>query len=383
VSATSKYELPELPQPLYSEPSSYWINNVARGHLEASTRKLKEFGLNGLIGRGGSARAASERLHSFQVDSDTKRKIITLSQDAHPYTYWSKARAVYDVHPQMTRSLMSMRSTTKIPASIFRRLRHPNPFFVTPAATPVTHSDGLPGRILGFYVTGAYSPRYEMTSKMKEVEIVSGTPLANESVLFDTHDDTANALHAMVLSEVHDKNETKVVDLDWCHLTMPMMGEFSVDGLVKEIINSGFAWSPDMAHERRKEAEHPYVEAMAHAVVSHLIYAVSRTSEISEGKNDRPPAKQKKGSQKEPKPAKVHQVGYRTGAAIADMLRRPRQQYDGEPTGRRKAAHVRAAHPHLYRVGLGRQDVELKFLGPIPVNVDLDDGGTTMHPMGY
>ncbi|MBD3004745.1 hypothetical protein [Streptomyces sp. 5-10] len=381
--AKKAYGLPELPQPLHANPSSYWINDLARNYLEAGTQKIKEFGLGGLIGKG-DAREAQDCLRSFNVDDGTKRQILTIAQDAYPFALWHKNRVVYDVHPQMTRSLMSMRSTTKIPASIFERLRHPNPFFVIPAATPVTHADGLPGRIIGFYVTGACSPRYEPTAKMQQMEIIGRAPLANESVLYDTHDATPNALHAMVLSEVHDANQTEVADLDWCHLTLPMTGEFSVNGLVEEIIRSGFAWSPDMRGQFREEAQFPYMETMARTVVSHLVYAVSRTSEVSEGKNDRPPVKQKKGGPKQPKPAKVHQVGYRTGAAIADTLRKAREGEPGASTGRRMPAHIRAAHPHLYRVGLGRQDVELKFLDPIPVNVDRDDGDTTtMHPMGY
>jgi hypothetical protein len=91
-----------------------------------------------------------------------------------------------------------------------------------------------------------------------------------------------------------------------------------------------------------------------------------------------------KGGAKPRKPAKMHQVGYRTGARIEDIVRRIAQQRAaGVATGVRLPPHIRAAHAHLYWVGPGRKEIDIKFLDPIPVNLKDDDGSTaTVHPMG-
>jgi hypothetical protein len=43
---------------------------------------------------------------------------------------------------------------------------------------------------------------------------------------------------------------------------------------------------------------------------------------------------------------------------------------------------MRSAHLHIYRVGEGRREIDVKWLDPIPVNAAKDDGVTiTSHPM--
>jgi hypothetical protein len=77
----------------------------------------------------------------------------------------------------------------------------------------------------------------------------------------------------------------------------------------------------------------------------------------------------------------MRRMGWRVGAAIEDTTRRlVQEEADHAATGRKMTPHIRSAHLHLYRVGPGRQEIEMKWLDPIPVNAGADDGKTvTRH----
>ena len=70
-----------------------------------------------------------------------------------------------------------------------------------------------------------------------------------------------------------------------------------------------------------------------------------------------------------------HPVALRMGAALDLARARAKQEPSGgEGGGRRVAPHVRRAHWHTYRYGPGRAQRKLKWLPPIPVNLeDLKD----------
>lgn len=369
-----------FPFPPQAEPSSTSIVKLIRQHLDDAAFTLKRLKLTGLMGTG-SAQEAYARLEKLPLSSSDKHKVQVAASDLYPYSFWSKNRVAYDVHPQMTKSLVEMKSQTTIPGQTLRKLRHPNPLFVLPAAVPVTHADSHPGRLIAFFVTGGISPRYPLTAAAEAELPKEGMP-TNGSLLTDTHDADANCLRVVAISEVHSLDGTEVIDMDWTHLTVPIESDFTLDGLIERTLNDGFVWSTDMQGEIKEDAHRTYLMTLARTVVSHLLYATSRTSEIDKGVNDRPPVRGK-GAAKAPKPAKMHPVGFRMGAAIADSLRRAEERKaSGVPTGRTLAPHIRSAHLHLYRVGPGRSEVELKWLDPVPVNVDKDDGTTvTLHPM--
>ena len=382
-------EFPKINVPA-RELSTPLIGDLLQQYMQACEGKLKEFRLHSLVSMKPDVEASKQAAHRLRniPDPELQRLIADTTRDVFPYVHWKQAREIYDVHPSMTRSFASMSSKTVIPGSVLRRLRHPNPLFITTAGTPVTHIDGHPGRILGFFITGGFSNGYPPADP-KESRVIkdwSGTAAARRAaVLLDTHDPHANVLHAVIASEVLSADRSQVLDLDMCHITLPMTAEFSLDGLVKEIAEDGFRWAQGMRKPQEGELDE-YLSVMARVVLTHLLYACSRTSEISEGKNDRPPVQRKKDSKGLPvqKPAKVHQMGYRTGAKIENNMRQLREQRAaGVPTGMKQPPHIRAAHPHLYRVGPGRAEVEIKFLDPIPVNMKDHDGVTaTIHPMG-
>lgn len=112
-------------------------------------------------------------------------------------------------------------------------------------------------------------------------------------------------------------------------------------------------------------------------LLSLLLYLCAEESEIGDGQA-RPamprPRRTKRGWRLFPadKPTQWD-VGVRLGAALR---RAYRQQETGQPeidpaTGRtRPRAHIRRAHWHTYRHGPGRELARLRWLPPIPVNVD-------------
>lgn len=117
-------------------------------------------------------------------------------------------------------------------------------------------------------------------------------------------------------------------------------------------------------------------------LISLLLYICSTNAEIG-GESRRPerprPKKTKKGWRLFPadKPTSWD-VGIRIGAAL-------RRGYEstgsGDGTHASPRPHIRRAHWHTYRVGPGREQSQLKWLPPIPVNVDDADLPIVVRPV--
>jgi hypothetical protein len=309
-----------------------------------------------------------------------KRRLKNMGADLRPYLLWEKHRQTYEPHPAMTAELVKLKADVTIPAGVFHRLIHPNPWFLfTDDAPTVIHADGRQGRLMGAIVTGALSPRYRNDGSRG---IPADMPQGG-AILMDTHDEDANALHALVFSEVWTEDGTAIEQYDMCHLTIPTVGTFTLEELVDQVVDSGFAWTADLKAKAPQDRQRAYLKTCARAAVAHLLYASSRTVEIeTKPRAIRPPVKRKPGEPKMPKSPRVMRMGWVTGTAIADRTRRPAAGHPASGTGKSRRPHIRGAHLHLYRVGPGRQEVELKWLDPIPVNAGKDDGRTiTNHPM--
>jgi len=371
-----------FPKPIHAEPSAAYIMDTLQAFTSAWEDMLRTGNVSDLATEI-SARSDEERedlqRRIAMIRPEYKQRILTLAQDVRPVNMWRKYRETYEPHPAMSQALVKMKSDSAVPGEVFGRLRHPNPTFLLPGAPPITHADGNPGRILAIFVSGAVSRRLQRDGD--PMRLGDAGP-GNASVLLDTHDPAANSFHAMVVSEVHNPEGTQVIDMDWCHLTVPVREAFTLDDLVFAIASDGFNWEATMG-ELAGDTRFQYLTDVSRATVSHLLYACSRTAEIDDKpRASRPPVKRKKG---EPKPlpsARIRRMGWVTGAAITDSVRRPAAHTDAPGTGKSRRPHMRGAHLHLYRVGPGRQEIELKWLDPIPVNAGKDDGTTiTNHPM--
>jgi hypothetical protein len=119
-------------------------------------------------------------------------------------------------------------------------------------------------------------------------------------------------------------------------------------------------------------------------LVSLLLYLCSEHAEIGDGA-ERPrnpePKRTKKGWRLfAPDKMRAWDVGARIGAALRRGSSAVREGGDGTHASPRP--HVRRAHWHTYLVGPGRSERRLKWLPPIPVNVDDPDAlPVTIQPV--
>lgn len=372
--------LPTFPYPVIAEPSAFRIMETIQQCMSAWTDVLKRVDLYELADEFGGLDddqklVLDQKLANVKPQYQTQ--LLAMGMDLRPYRAWERFRETYEPHPALTRALVDMKSTAKIPGEVFRRLKHPNPVFLLTEGPSVTFADGGHGRVMAVFVSGAVSKRREReTDNMK----LSDTAPGNASILLDTHDPNINSYHLTVVSEVFNADGTQVDDLDYCHLTIPVSGQFTLDELAVATADAGFNW--EVEREAKETSRYEYLLGVSRIAISHLLYACSRTSEIDDKpRASRPPAKPKKGQPKPPVAARVRRMGWRIGATIQDTVRRISAR---EPvgTGKKKAPHMRGAHLHTYLVGPGRQEVEIKWLDPIPVNMQNDDGTTiTKHHM--
>jgi len=146
-------------------------------------------------------------------------------------------------------------------------------------------------------------------------------------------------------------------------------------------------WQDALARGNATEWHAGYSEAarpLFGRILSLLLYLCSERPDVAGGwPPERPRAKRtKRGWRLFPadKP-RTWEVGVRLGAA----LRRGHENASGEDAcqgAQRRAPrpHIRRAHWHTYRVGKCRSDRVLRWLPPIPVNVDdIDDLPATVH----
>ncbi|MFC4328288.1 hypothetical protein ACFPC0_10670 [Streptomyces andamanensis] len=363
---------------ILARPPAFWIMDLIQNNAAFLDGKLRELGFQDLMSSRPSnlTEAQQAKIKATMARYSTRDQVAIqgMAGDVRVYQQWAKYRDTYEPHPAMTRGLMKMKADSTVPGGVLRRLRHRNPMFLLPGAPEIIHADEQRGRIIALQVTGSVSTRYPYVGNMR----LSGG--AGRGLAVDTDDSEANAYQVGVVSEIHNADGTHVVDMDVLHLTVPLYGDFTVDELVSR--TTGFVWTPDLLGTD-DESRRRYMETAARVAVSHLLYACSRTVEIDDKpRASRPPAKPKKGEPKRVS-ARVYRMGWRLGAAIEDVLRRPAERRQPGPgTGKKLASHVRAAHMHMYRVGPGRQEIEFQLLAPIPVNQHLDDGKTiTNHPM--
>lgn len=374
---------PTFPLPVIAEPSAAYIMDLLQ-RMDGAWQDILKTANIPELGTEWSAQSDAEKEDLLRrvdmIRDEYRSQIVSMAQDTRPFRIWEKFRETYEPHPAMSRALVKMKSDTTVPGEVFQRLRHPNPTFLLPGAPPVTHADGAPGRIIAIFICGAVARRLQR--EQDRARLGEEAP-GNASVLHDTHDPDANAYHAMVISEVHNPEGTQVIDLDFCHLTVPIRDAFTLDDLVFAIASDGFNWEKTLEGKLTNDSRFQYLLDVSRATVSHLLYACSRRVEIDDKpRASRPPAKRKKGEPKPPASARIRRMGWRVGAAITDTVRRIATGAPGPGTGAKLAPHMRSAHLHLYRVGPGRREIDLLWLDPIPVNAALDDGKTiTNHPM--
>lgn len=168
--------------------------------------------------------------------------------------------------------------------------------------------------------------------------------------------------------------------LDPMHGCIPVpliLGQGSVADALERVVRSG----AEQARRRGMDAPADLFDARALAralwpLVSLLLYLCADDAELGDA-SDRPenpaPKRTRGGFRMFPPDApRMWDVGVRLGAALRAGYQRA--QIEGSevaPSGRsRPRAHVRRAHWHTFLAGTARTERRVRWLPPIPVNVD-------------
>ena len=363
-------EYEKLPSPRQDVNRPEAVAACLRGKRYTLLRNLLSWGV--LLKEGGEYALNGNPQEWSVTNPDVIHPMVN---DWTPIERWFTYRQVLAPDPYLTAALLESTSS-HISGDALRSLPLPNPLFVLPEGVNTALADGSPGRITAFHISGARSFRYGYRPDNSALD-PSASP--SGSLIVDTTDPKANALHVCVLSEVFNDDHTQVINHDVSHLTLPLVEDFTITSLAERIIRDGYRFTDGSSNTSGPQLE-DWLRTAIHTVVPHLLYAVSDKLEVDREHYDLPPAARRIPGEKKPvKPCRMHYAGARLGAAI----RAWKYTYNSgaretlQGSGRTVAPHIRGAHFHTYRVGPGRKEPRVKFLLPTTVNMHLDDGTTT------
>lgn len=225
-------------------------------------------------------------------DQDFRGPLGAILADYLPMVVWRNERNTYVADPELTRDVMHADSREPLPlASILPGLKHPNPLFLFQQPQSMTHTDGKPGRFLGFHTTGAQTSRHDLLVGDPTDETLPDIP-ANASRTLRTDNTEANALRLTLIGDVLNDDGTTAVDMDMTRITVPAQGEFTVADLVQRTIESGFHKGLGTGMVRPEQLERTLYHQVRLAI-THILYAVSDNAVIGSPRNAAPPVKGK------------------------------------------------------------------------------------------
>lgn len=285
-----------------------------------------------------------------------QREIAFIAQDAAVRRLWQRNRIVYSIDPDLWAELSHTDVTTEVPAGLFDRLPHPDPFIALPTPLVLPVDNEVRQRVVGFYVIGR-------GRSLTETQVSTHSPAAVGNIglliggLVESHDGKPHMVPGL-----------GVQDMIWTRATLRREAH-----TVQEMIDSireNFNEAPEAGGFANGTTESII------ACVSMLIYLCSVNAEL----RPLPSSVNKRQGKGKAKPPKVIAVGYEIGAALRAYRRSERAELDAAKpgTGRKVRPHIRRAHFHTYRVGAGRVDSIVKWLSPIPVKMTTDAEKTTV-----
>lgn len=277
------------------------------------------------------------------------REMTYMAQDAGVRRLWMRGRIAYSIDPDLWEQLKDTSEKTELPDDLFSKLPHPDPFVALPQPLILPLTDGkLQQRIEGFFVTGR---GLAVTGGASQISTHSRASSGDLGLLIVGPTETLAGKPYMLSGMGQDAVLTRVT---------LRRGIKTLAGHIEDI-TSRFDFAPYSAGDRSDLAR------SLTACVSALIYICARNAEM------RPvPAATIKRAAKGlvGKPPRVIEVGYDIGPKLRAYKRREAQAERGPGTGRTVKAHIRRAHLHTFKVGPGRQEIDVKWLDPIFVNTE-------------
>lgn len=184
------------------------------------------------------------------------------------------------------------------------------------------------------------------------------------------------ALYGLFAHLEYDVNDGRhelrlLLDLEDALIPVPIhIGEWPLEEALHRMLEEASKHGPPLPDDFSMELK-PHLEP----IVSLVLYVCSEASDIENGER-RPrkprPVKTKAGMRIfAPDRPNIWDVGARLGAALRRAYEADAETRTDAPSGRaRPRPHVRRAHWHTYLYGTNRDQPCLKWLPPIPVNVD-------------
>ena len=287
---------------------------------------------------------------------------------------WLQHRIVYDIDPDLWAEMGTMGDAEVIPAGLMRALPHPDPFVVLPQRTllPFPSDDRFMQRVDGLFVTGR-------------------TTVGGHDVCVSTHSPHANGNLMLLICRTLVPRDTLVASRDpdvmMMEVSLPFgAGDTTVGGLLSDIKHE-MQVDPSNLKAVTMTSDREGREQLLRAAIGALVYVCATNADLSPDRTIKSDAVARRltggGGARKPKPVKAVEVGFHVGAA----LRAHRARLDAEDAERAAGGavrtvrpHVRRAHFHTFRHGPGRSLAKVKWLPPIPINVDKPgDGKPTAH----
>jgi hypothetical protein len=282
------------------------------------------------------------------------------AQEIAAHDMWNRHRVLFEIHPGLTDHLRASDSD-KFPPMVLAHLPYPNPIIFLGQPVDLRDPADKPIRLVGWYVTGKnHGGRY-----------------------VDTNDPSAQSFHITALCEVLSPDMQTTIDWDYTRLTLPVTGEDATVGELIASLMKGFRWDPTIDNQQdRLRGE--FMSGLLHVIVPHMLYLVSQTLESKPQPVTVPPvARKNKWDRKQGGGKAARQlVGFISGPSLAALTRwggeevQPVGPRGSQGSHRSPVAHVRRAHFHTYRTGVGRTERVVKWLAPIPINAGGSPQGT-------
>lgn len=193
-------------------------------------------------------------------------------------------------------------------------------------------------------------------------------------LLISTANPHAVAIGVLIVGDVHDQHGRKVRHPDgqvahtWTRTTLPVEPTSIADAAMD--MHSRMMRSAATQTGEGMPLAADMIEQTLSRVVPILIYLCAANADTrpvpAVATRTRPDGSAFRG-----KAPKVIEFGYRIGPRLG-QARKSYPAGAAGTTGRKVAPHVRRAHFHTYKVGPGRTESLVRWLAPIPINVDGD-----------
>jgi hypothetical protein len=322
---------------------------AARSAIRTSAENAKA--IAGWIDRTDVHRTTPEQYEIMNVYPEYMQAVAFCAQDAGTLAVWERYKTVYAIDGDLLAELGETADETLVPAGLWQRLGHSDPYVALPEPLVLDTLDGQEQWIDGFWITGRLMLR------------------ENGYITTSTHAPGNRELGVLTHGRIMHKDGRPFMtpvglpDANWTRITL-------ADGVtVGEMVSRCLEGFTDQSVEIDWRSDVPI---MLRKIVSVLVYLCSSNADMVPQPTP-PRARKGKDGKRRPDAPRVIATGFRIGAAIKAYRSTPRGAERGEPTGRTVAPHIRRAHFQSFRVGPGRPnertEVEVKWVAPIPVKM--------------